>query len=71
MIRIKQEFFPACGQSEISRKCVSCLFSSCLIKQEDSVWEGWVKLLFQNMNANEFSEVPHTNECKTALDTVC
>ena len=34
-------------------------------------FQGRDKLLFQSMNPNEFSEVPHTNECKTALGTVC
>ena len=29
------------------------------------------KSIFQNMSPNEFSEVPHTIGCKTALGTVC
>ena len=34
-------------------------------------FQGRDKLFFQSMSPNEFSEVPHTNGCKTALGTLC
>ena len=34
-------------------------------------FQGRDKLILQSMSPNEFSEVPHTNGCKTALGTVC
>ena len=34
-------------------------------------FQGRGKLIFHNMSPNKFSEVSHTNGCKTALGTVC